>query len=70
MTYLRHAYGGAERVVLICKEGYLSDVRVCHQKEIDGSVGERMECPETILRESSCGSEIGFASFFFSTVGR
>ena len=23
-------------------------------KEIDGSVGETMECPETILKESSC----------------
>ena len=57
------AYGGDQLVVLVCEQGYLSEVRVCHQKETDGSVGERMTCPETILRESSCGSEIGIASF-------
>ncbi|KAL7500096.1 hypothetical protein ACHAWT_009058 [Skeletonema menzelii] len=57
------AYGGAQLVVLVCEKGYLSEVRVCHQKEADGNVGERMECPETILRESSCGSDIGIASF-------
>eukprot|EP00986_Skeletonema_menzelii_P015570 scaffold12056_cov155-Skeletonema_menzelii.AAC.1 len=57
------AYGGAQLVVLSCWRHYLREVRVCHQKEADGSVGERMECPETILRESSCGSEIKIASF-------
>ena len=57
------AYGGDQLVALVCEKGYLSEVRVCHQKEADGNVGERMECPETILKESSCGSDIGIASF-------
>ncbi len=60
---LLEAYGGAQLVALVCEKGYLSEVRVCHQKETDGSVGERMECPETILMEDSCVSEIGIASF-------
>lgn len=56
-------YGGAQLAALVCKKDYLSEVRVCHQKETDGNVGERMDCPEAILRASSCGSEIRIASF-------
>lgn len=56
-------YGGNEFAVLVCERGYLSEVRVCHQKEMDGNVGERMGCPEAILGENSCGSEIKIAKF-------
>mmetsp|Transcript_26557 Transcript_26557/g.41211 ORF Transcript_26557/g.41211 Transcript_26557/m.41211 type:complete len:316 (-) Transcript_26557:197-1144(-) len=56
-------YGGAQLAALVCKKNYLSEVRVCHQKETDGNVGKRMDCPQSILRESSCGSEIRIASF-------
>jgi ribonuclease T2 len=60
---LLEAYGGVKRVALVCDKEYLSEVRVCHQKEMNGNVGERMECPESILKESSCGIEIRIASF-------
>ena len=60
---LLSVYGGAEFAALVCKKSYLSEVRVCHQREKDGNVGERMECPPAILKEGSCGKEIKIASF-------
>jgi len=56
-------YGGAQRAALICYKGYLSEVRVCHQKETDGNVGDRMDCPQGILEATSCGKKIRIASF-------
>ena len=50
--------------VFVCKHGYLSEVRVCFDKADDGGVvGDRVSCPDTILREDSCGDEIKIASF-------
>lgn len=59
--------GGASSsgsAVLVCKNGYLSEVRVCYEK-VDGSgaVGGRMACPDVILREDNCGDQIEIASF-------
>jgi ribonuclease T2 len=56
-------YDGAQRAALVCNKGYLSEVRVCHQKETDGDVGGRIDCPQSILREASCGETIQIASF-------
>ena len=59
--------GGASSsrsALLVCKNGYLSEVRVCYEK-VDGSgaVGGRMACPDVILREDNCGDQIEIASF-------
>ncbi len=59
--------GGASSsrsALLVCKNGYLSEVRVCYEK-VDGSgaVGGRMVCPDVILREDNCGDQIEIASF-------
>lgn len=56
-------YGGDQLAALICNKEYLSEVRVCHQKEADGGAGDRMDCPQSVLMASSCGSEIRIASF-------
>jgi len=62
-----HYNGGSEKasdVVLICKFGYLSEVRACFDRGEDGSrVGERMDCPEAVSREGSCDDDIKIASF-------
>ena len=50
--------------VLVCTHGYLSEVRVCYEKVKEGgAVGERVLCPESMLKEDSCGDEIKIASF-------
>lgn len=59
--------GDFEDAVLVCKYGYLSEVRVCFSKamgdeEVVG-VGGRMGCPETTLKEDTCGNVIKIASF-------
>ena len=59
--------GDFEDAVLVCKYGYLSEVRVCFSKamgdeEVVG-VGGRMGCPETTLKEDTCGDVINIASF-------
>ncbi len=58
-------------VILVCKSGYLSEVRVCYGKKADGEggVGDRMQCPDTITKEDSCGDTIKIASFDDSTAG-
>ena len=62
-----HYNGGSEKasdVVIICKFGYLSEVRACFDRGEDGSrVGERMDCPEAVSREGSCDDDIKIASF-------
>ena len=60
---LVEGYGGESMAALVCKSGYLSEVRACFGKNIDGTPGERMECPEKVLEEGSCGEEIRIASF-------
>jgi ribonuclease I len=60
---LLDGYGGEKMASLVCKSGYLSEVRACFEKKEDGIPGERMECPESTLSESSCGEEINIASF-------
>jgi len=56
-------------VILVCNSGYLSEVRVCYKKKADGEggVGDRMQCPETITKEDTCGDTIKIASFDDST---
>jgi ribonuclease T2 len=55
--------------VLVCKGGYLSEVRVCYARGGGGSapgggaVGGRIPCPDVILREDNCGEKIEIASF-------
>jgi hypothetical protein len=62
---LLEAYGGEDKTALVCKAGYLSEVRACFEKMENGLPGERMECPEKVLGEgdASCGERIGIASF-------
>jgi hypothetical protein len=69
--------GNDRAVVLVCKHGYLSEVRVCYAKGGGGgsqssssssgggggAVGGRMPCPDVILKEDNCGDEIEIASF-------
>lgn len=49
--------------VLVCKHGYLSEVRVCYARGAGGSPSGRMPCPDVILKEDNCGDEIEIASF-------
>eukprot|EP00956_Cyclotella_meneghiniana_P024793 scaffold50414_cov40-Cyclotella_meneghiniana.AAC.1 len=60
---LVNGYGGESMVALVCKSGYLSEVRACFAKMENGMPGERMECPGKVLEEDSCGDEISIASF-------
>jgi len=60
---LEEGYLGSDMSVFVCKRGYLSEVRVCLEKMEDGSPGERVSCPETLLKADSCGNEIDIASF-------
>mmetsp|Transcript_5634 Transcript_5634/g.12821 ORF Transcript_5634/g.12821 Transcript_5634/m.12821 type:complete len:297 (+) Transcript_5634:165-1055(+) len=60
---LEEGYEGGDMSVLVCKNGYLSEVRVCYEKVDGGVVGKRVTCPATILKEESCGDEIKIASF-------
>lgn len=56
-------YGGPTMAIAVCKSGYLTEVRVCFGKEEGGEPGERMECPDVVLKEGSCGDDIKIASF-------
>lgn len=60
---LEKGYLGSDMSVFVCKRGYLSEVRVCFEKMENGSPGERVLCPETLLKADSCGDEINIASF-------
>mmetsp|Transcript_27476 Transcript_27476/g.58371 ORF Transcript_27476/g.58371 Transcript_27476/m.58371 type:complete len:304 (+) Transcript_27476:276-1187(+) len=60
---LEAEYLGEDMTIFVCKSGYLSEVRVCLEKMEDGAPGERVTCPEDLLREDSCGDEIKIASF-------
>ncbi|KAL3793766.1 hypothetical protein HJC23_013328 [Cyclotella cryptica] len=60
---LLQGYGGDNMAALVCKSGYLSEVRACFEKNEDGTPGERMECPEKVLSESSCSDQVYIASF-------
>lgn len=60
---LIQGYGGDNMAALVCKSGYLSEVRACFTKNKDGTPGERMECPEKILSAGSCADQIYIASF-------
>jgi len=66
-TELEKGFGGDgaddTNTVLVCKSGYLSEVRVCFGKVDGGAVGERRPCPGTVLKEDSCGDDIKIASF-------
>lgn len=62
-TAINEQYTGNDTPVLICKRGYLSEVRICYEKREGGEAGERITCPDTILKEDSCGDEIKIASF-------
>ena len=64
-------------VILVCKSGYLSEVRVCYEKKPNeeggavGGVGDRMRCPASVVREDTCGDTIKLAHFdvFTANVG-
>lgn len=56
-------YGGPSMAIVVCKAGFLSEVRVCFGKEEGGKPGDRMECPGAVLTEETCGEEIKIASF-------
>jgi ribonuclease T2 len=56
-------HGNDRAAVLVCKHGYLSEVRVCYAKGAGGSPSGRMPCPDAILKEDNCGDEIEIASF-------
>ena len=58
-------------VILVCKSEYLSEVRVCYEKKANegdvggevGGVGDRMQCPDSVMKEDTCGNTIKIASF-------
>eukprot|EP00581_Thalassiosira_minuscula_P014314 CAMPEP_0183726328 /NCGR_PEP_ID=MMETSP0737-20130205/23054_1 /TAXON_ID=385413 /ORGANISM="Thalassiosira miniscula, Strain CCMP1093" /LENGTH=321 /DNA_ID=CAMNT_0025957645 /DNA_START=123 /DNA_END=1088 /DNA_ORIENTATION=- len=54
--------------ILVCKYGYLSEVRACYEKMEDGKAGKRMVCPNVAMKEDTCGEEIKIASFASSKV--
>lgn len=56
-------YLGGDMAVFACRNGYLSEVRVCYERMADAAVGERVSCPLATLREDSCGEDIRIASF-------
>lgn len=57
-------YLGGDMSVFVCKSGgYLSEVRLCYEKMADGAPGDRVSCPDSTLREDSCGDEIRIAAF-------
>lgn len=60
---LEREYLGGGMSVFACKHGYLSEVRLCYEKMVDGAPGERVSCPDPTLKEDSCGDEIMIASF-------
>lgn len=60
---LVQGYGGESMAALVCKSGYLSEVRACFEKGVDGMPGGRMECPNKVLEENSCGEKVAIASF-------
>lgn len=60
---LLEGYGGENMAALVCKSGYLSEVRACFEKTENGLPGERMDCPEKVLSEGDCGDRVGIASF-------
>lgn len=60
---LEEGYLGSDMSVFVCKRGYLSEVRVCFEKTGDGSPGERVTCPPSLLKSDSCGGEIKIARF-------
>ncbi|KAL7552729.1 hypothetical protein ACHAWF_015967 [Thalassiosira exigua] len=64
---VEEGYQGSGMAVLVCKNGYLSEVRVCYDKAEEGRVGIRVPCSEATLRQDSCGDEIKLASFEQST---
>mmetsp|Transcript_16046 Transcript_16046/g.33659 ORF Transcript_16046/g.33659 Transcript_16046/m.33659 type:complete len:292 (-) Transcript_16046:192-1067(-) len=56
-------YGGPSMAIVVCKAGFLSEVRVCFGKEEGGKPADRMECPGVVLNEGTCGEKIKIASF-------
>lgn len=54
---------GGDMSIFACRSGYLSEVRVCYERTADGSVGERVSCPGSVLEEDSCGEDIRIAAF-------
>lgn len=60
---LEEGYDGSDMAVFACKYGYLSEVRLCFEKMEDGTVGDRVACPASNLKQDSCGDEIKIASF-------
>ena len=63
---LTNAYSLFPNVIFVCEHGrYLSEVRVCLGKSSDGSVGNRMACPDAMLSEGNC-EDVIFVSKFYS----
>ena len=60
------AYGGPTMVATVCESGkYLSEIRVCVGMESEtGMPLDRIECPQHVLDEDNCESEITFAKFY------
>ncbi|OQR95663.1 hypothetical protein THRCLA_07675 [Thraustotheca clavata] len=55
---IRKAYGGDNMVALVCVHGALSEVRTCY-KNTESGPGDRMPCPENILKRDNCGKKTG-----------
>lgn len=52
-------------VTLICSGKYLSEVRICLQKnEKDGTATERMKCTESVTKEGNCPDELTIPKFY------
>lgn len=61
---LLEAYGGADKVVVVCSKGrYLSEVRSCLAVGDDGEPNGQITCAPKALEEDSCGDTIIIPKF-------
>lgn len=70
---LEAGYGST--AVFLCNSGYLSEVRVCFERKAkeDGvgvDVGDRIQCPDSMLEQDSCGETVNIASFIKMTADK
>jgi len=54
---LMEAFGGDDMAIFTCKSGYLYNIYTCWNKNSDGTVGDRFQCPSAVVKgDASCPS--------------
>lgn len=64
---LVNAYGGPSMAAIVCDwfgNNFLSEVRVCFSREVDGAPTNRTECPKCVLVGSNCEDVISIGKFY------